>query len=119
VRALGGSARYGFGVRLSLVAVGCAACATLQTEAALQVGAPPPPYSEPEGLVDAPVTASPAPPPAPHGESRVATGGVDLDVTYPEPYPPEVIQRVVHASYPNFRLCYEDGLGNSPNLQGG
>ncbi|MFT3773384.1 MAG: AgmX/PglI C-terminal domain-containing protein [Minicystis sp.] len=32
--------------------------------------------------------------------------------------PPEVIQRIVRQSYGRFRLCYENGLRNSPNLQG-
>jgi hypothetical protein len=31
---------------------------------------------------------------------------------------PEVIQRVVRESFGLFRLCYENGLWNDPNLQG-
>jgi len=32
--------------------------------------------------------------------------------------PPEVIQRIVRQNYGRFRLCYEQGLGRNPNLQG-
>jgi Ca-activated chloride channel family protein len=32
--------------------------------------------------------------------------------------PPEVIQRIVRQSFGRFRLCYENGLRNNPNLQG-
>jgi len=32
--------------------------------------------------------------------------------------PPEVIQRIVRQSYGRFRLCYEKGLRNNPNLEG-
>ena len=32
--------------------------------------------------------------------------------------PPEVIQRIVRQSFGRFRLCYENGLRNSPKLQG-
>ena len=32
--------------------------------------------------------------------------------------PPEVIQRVVRASFSRFRLCYESGLRSNPNLSG-
>jgi hypothetical protein len=32
--------------------------------------------------------------------------------------PPEVIQRIVRQNFGRFRLCYENGLRNSPNLQG-
>ena len=32
--------------------------------------------------------------------------------------PPEVIQRIVRQNYGRFRLCYETGLRNNPNLQG-
>lgn len=32
--------------------------------------------------------------------------------------PPEVIQRIVRQNYGRFRLCYENGLKNNPNLQG-
>jgi Ca-activated chloride channel family protein len=32
--------------------------------------------------------------------------------------PPEVIQRIVHQNYGRFRLCYEGGIRNNPNLQG-
>jgi len=32
--------------------------------------------------------------------------------------PPEVIQRIVRQNYGRFRLCYENGLRNNPNLQG-
>ncbi len=45
------------------------------------------------------------------------TGGVELDQTL-DPYPPEVIQRVVRANFGRFRSCYEESLRNSPNLLG-
>ncbi|WP_437674256.1 AgmX/PglI C-terminal domain-containing protein [Sorangium sp. So ce131] len=32
--------------------------------------------------------------------------------------PPEVIQRIVRQNFGRFRLCYENGLRNSPNLAG-
>jgi hypothetical protein len=32
--------------------------------------------------------------------------------------PPEVIQRIVRQNFGRFRLCYENGLGTNPNLQG-
>jgi hypothetical protein len=32
--------------------------------------------------------------------------------------PPEVIQRIVRQNFGQFRLCYENGLRNNPNLQG-
>ena len=32
--------------------------------------------------------------------------------------PPEVIQQIVRQNYDHFRLCYENGLRNNPNLQG-
>lgn len=32
--------------------------------------------------------------------------------------PPEVIQRIVRQNFGRFRLCYEGGLRNNPNLQG-
>jgi len=32
--------------------------------------------------------------------------------------PPEVIQRIVRQNFGRFRLCYENGLRSSPNLQG-
>jgi hypothetical protein len=32
--------------------------------------------------------------------------------------PPEVIQRIVRQNFGRFRLCYENGLRNSPNLGG-
>jgi hypothetical protein len=32
--------------------------------------------------------------------------------------PPKVIQRIVRQHYGRFRLCYEQGLRNNPNLRG-
>jgi len=32
--------------------------------------------------------------------------------------PPEVIQRIVRQNFGRFRLCYENGLRNNPNLEG-
>jgi hypothetical protein len=32
--------------------------------------------------------------------------------------PPEVIQRIVRQNFGRFRLCYENGLRNNPNLHG-
>jgi hypothetical protein len=43
---------------------------------------------------------------------RVATTNVSSHI------PPEVIQRIVRQNFGRFRLCYENGLRNSPNLAG-
>jgi hypothetical protein len=43
---------------------------------------------------------------------RVATTNVSGHI------PPEVIQRIVRQNFGRFRLCYENGLRNSPNLAG-
>jgi TonB family protein len=32
--------------------------------------------------------------------------------------PPEVIQRVVRQNFGRMRMCYEQGLGRNPNLEG-
>jgi hypothetical protein len=32
--------------------------------------------------------------------------------------PPENIKKIVRLNFPHFRLCYEDGLRDDPNLQG-
>jgi len=32
--------------------------------------------------------------------------------------PPEVIQRIVRQNFGRFRMCYEQGLGRNPNLEG-
>jgi hypothetical protein len=32
--------------------------------------------------------------------------------------PPEVIHRIIRQNFGRFRLCYEQGLRNNPNLQG-
>jgi hypothetical protein len=32
--------------------------------------------------------------------------------------PPEVVYRIVRQNFGRFRLCYENGLRNNPNLQG-
>ncbi|MBK7579408.1 MAG: AgmX/PglI C-terminal domain-containing protein [Myxococcales bacterium] len=32
--------------------------------------------------------------------------------------PPEVVQRIIRQNFGRFRLCYENGLKNNPNLQG-
>ena len=32
--------------------------------------------------------------------------------------PPEVIQRIVRQNFGRFKLCYENGLRNNPNLEG-
>ena len=39
-------------------------------------------------------------------------------VTGPGTLPPEVIQRIVRQNFGRFRLCYENGLRQNPNLQG-
>jgi hypothetical protein len=41
-------------------------------------------------------------------------GGVDVNGRLP----PEIIQRIVRQNFGRFRLCYENGLRASPNLQG-
>ncbi len=44
----------------------------------------------------------------PHGRDAASSGRL----------PPEVIQRIVRQNFGRFRLCYENGLRNNPNLQG-
>jgi hypothetical protein len=51
------------------------------------------------------------------GESTL-DGGTDAARTVNERLPPVVIQRIVRESFRRFRLCYERGLKNNPNLQG-
>jgi hypothetical protein len=41
-------------------------------------------------------------------------GGVNVNGRLP----PEIIQRIVRQNFGRFRLCYENGLRTSPNLQG-
>ncbi len=45
---------------------------------------------------------------------RVRMGATDVSGRLP----PEVIQRIVRQNFGRFRLCYENGLRNNPNLQG-
>ncbi len=45
---------------------------------------------------------------------RVRMGAVSVSGRLP----PEVIQRIVRQNFGRFRLCYENGLRNNPNLQG-
>ncbi len=45
---------------------------------------------------------------------RVRAGGAAVSGRVP----PEVIQRIVRQTFGRFRLCYETGLRNNPNLQG-
>jgi Ca-activated chloride channel family protein len=40
------------------------------------------------------------------------------DTTVSSGLPPEVVQRIVRQNFGRFRLCYENGLRNNPNLQG-
>jgi type IV secretory pathway VirB10-like protein len=66
----------------------------------------------------APSASASAPPPKPAASAAAKA---------PEPRPlgkpggqiePEIIQRVIRANFGRFRLCYENGLRNCPNLQG-
>jgi hypothetical protein len=53
------------------------------------------------------------------GAHRVAIPSVrPAGTTVSGRLPPEVIQRIVRQNFGRFRLCYENGLRNSPNLQG-
>lgn len=46
---------------------------------------------------------------------RVGTSTVTV---VPERLPPEVVQRIMRQNFGRYRLCYEKGLSNNPNLQG-
>jgi hypothetical protein len=53
------------------------------------------------------------------GAHRVASPTVRMGVSsVTGRLPPEVIQRIVRQNFGRFRLCYENGLRNNPNLQG-
>jgi hypothetical protein len=83
--------------------------------------APPPPTgtssaAAPRPPASAPSASASAPPAKPSAAAKA-----------PEPRPlgkpggriePEIIQRVIRANFGRFRLCYENGLRNCPNLQG-
>lgn len=66
----------------------------------------------------------PSPTTLPAGEGRLHSGpsrGPALRMgttTVMGRLPPEVIQRIVRQNFGRFRLCYENGLRNNPNLQG-
>src|SRR5262249_42246624 len=68
--------------------------------------ATPTPSSAPAGETAAPAAKRSAP--------RVASGST----TVAGRLPPEVIQRIVRQNTGRFRLCYQKGLENNPNLQG-
>jgi len=74
---------------------------------------------------------SPAPaPPVAEGGNADAGAGITKATTKKSPtlrngavqvngrLPPEVVQRIVRQNFGRFRLCYENGLRNNPNLQG-
>ena len=53
------------------------------------------------------------------GSSRAKPPSVRMGATTVSgKLPPEVIQRIVRQNFGRFRLCYENGLRNSPNLLG-
>jgi hypothetical protein len=53
------------------------------------------------------------------GSHRTATPQVRMgDTKVSGRLPPEVIRRIVRQNYGRFRLCYEQGLGRNPNLEG-
>jgi Ca-activated chloride channel family protein len=53
------------------------------------------------------------------GEHRTSPPSVRMGaVTVNGGLPPEVIQRIVRQNFGRFRLCYESGLRNNPDLQG-
>jgi hypothetical protein len=53
------------------------------------------------------------------GSHRTATPQVRMGETKVSGrLPPEVIRRIVRQNYGRFRLCYEQGLGRNPNLEG-
>lgn len=64
---------------------------------------------------------APAPEGAGEGDPPSGTRGVGVRIgatSVSGRLPPEVIQRIVRQNFGRFRLCYEDGLRNNPNLQG-
>ncbi|MEO8178135.1 MAG: AgmX/PglI C-terminal domain-containing protein [Deltaproteobacteria bacterium] len=53
------------------------------------------------------------------GSHRTATPQIRMGATQVSGrLPPEVIRRIVRQNYGRFRLCYEQGLGRNPNLEG-
>ncbi|WP_433931424.1 AgmX/PglI C-terminal domain-containing protein [Sorangium cellulosum] len=53
------------------------------------------------------------------GHHRAAAPSVRMGATQVSGrLPPEVVQRIVRQSFGRFRLCYEEGLGRYPRLQG-
>jgi hypothetical protein len=85
--------------------------------------APPPPA----GAAAAPRPSPTAPAPSASASAPPAKPSASAAAKAPEPRPrgkpggriePEIIQRVVRANFGRFRLCYENGLRNCPNLQG-
>lgn len=76
----------------------------------------PPPKTPPVGRDNRPVSVTlPADPqPSFSRGPKVRMGAVSVNGRLP----PEVIQRIVRQNFGRFRLCYENGLRNNPNLQG-
>ncbi len=79
-----------------------------------------PAMESPVSLLDAALAAagSQAGPPLMLALRDPRTGGVSDDLMDTGRLPPEVIQRVVRASYGQFAKCYDAGLARNPALQG-
>jgi len=72
----------------------------------------PPPRMKYDGPTSSTLAADPM---VRHGKApQVRMGGVSISGRLP----PEVIGRIVRQNFGRFRLCYENGLRNNPNLQG-
>ncbi len=55
---------------------------------------------------------------APGHKTRVPQMRPDGSLSVSGHLPSEVVQRIVRQNYGRFRMCYEQGLGRNPNLQG-
>ncbi|WP_272419537.1 AgmX/PglI C-terminal domain-containing protein [Polyangium jinanense] len=67
----------------------------------------------------APTTASIVPyPEHPEPKGRGATQSRPGAMSLSGRLPPEVVRRIIRQNFGRFRLCYENGLRNNPNLQG-
>lgn len=74
-------------------------------------------YERPETAAAPSASSGPTSPPVPDRDSKISrmrAGGASISGRLP----PEVISRIIRQNFGRFRLCYENGLRNNPNLQG-
>jgi len=65
----------------------------------------------------------PPPPSSPFGDGRIGQSRTSISVrpgniSVSAGLPPEVVQRIIRQNFGRFRLCYENGLRNNPDLAG-